>query len=73
MAESCTSFYFSFGDYDVAAIAEFPDNTAAAAFAIATSSTGAVSKYHTTVLIATAAEGLAAMKAAKKIAYEPPR
>ncbi len=66
------SFYFSFGDYDVAAIAEFPDNTAAAAFALATSSTGAVSKYHTTVLM-TAAEGLAAMKAVKKIAYAPPR
>jgi uncharacterized protein with GYD domain len=66
------SFYFAFGDYDVVAIAEFPDNTAAAAFALATTSTGSVSRYNTTVLM-TGAEGLAAMKAAKKSAYAPPR
>jgi uncharacterized protein with GYD domain len=66
------SFFFAFGDYDVVAIAEFPDNTTAAAFALATSSKGAVSKYHTTVLM-TATEGLGAMKAAEKAAYAPPK
>ena len=45
------SFFFSFGEYDVACIVELPDNTAAAAFALATSSKGAVSKFHTTILM----------------------
>jgi len=66
------SFYFAFGEYDVVVIAEFPDNTAAAAFALAASAKGAVSKYNTTVLM-TAAEGLAAMKAAGASAYTPPK
>ena len=30
------SFFFSFGEYDVACIVELPDNTAAAAFALGT-------------------------------------
>jgi len=37
------SFYFAFGDTDVFAIAEAPDDEAAAAIAIAINSTGAVS------------------------------
>ena len=37
------SFYFAFGDTDVYAIAEGPDDEAAAALAIAINSTGAVS------------------------------
>jgi uncharacterized protein with GYD domain len=65
------SFFFAFGEYDVVAIAEFPDNAAAAAFALGTASKGAVSKFHTTVLM-TAAEGLAAMKKAQQIEYVPP-
>ena len=66
------SFFFSFGEYDVAVIAEFPDNAAAAAFALATSSKGAITKFHTTPLL-TAAEGLTAMKKAKKADYSPPK
>jgi uncharacterized protein with GYD domain len=65
------SFYFSFGEYDVAMIADLPDNTAAAALALGTSSKGAISKFHTTVLLSTA-EGLEAMKKAQKIEYTPP-
>jgi uncharacterized protein with GYD domain len=65
------SFFFAFGDYDVVAIAELPDNAAAAAFALGTASKGAVSKFHTTVLL-TAAEGLEAMRKAQQIDYAPP-
>ncbi|MGC2125236.1 MAG: GYD domain-containing protein [Xanthobacteraceae bacterium] len=59
------------GEYDVVAIAEFPDNAAAAAFALGTASKGAVSKFHTTVLL-TAAEGLRGMRKAQQIDYAPP-
>ena len=38
------SFFFSFGECDAACIVELPDNTAAAAFALGTSSKGAVSE-----------------------------
>jgi uncharacterized protein with GYD domain len=65
------SFFFAFGEYDVVAIAEFPDNAAAAAFALGTASKGAVAKFHTTVLL-TAAEGLEAMRKAQQIDYAPP-
>jgi uncharacterized protein with GYD domain len=65
------SFFFLFGEYDVVALAELPDNAAAAAFALGTASGGAVSKFHTTVLL-TAAEGLEAMRKAQQIDYGPP-
>jgi uncharacterized protein with GYD domain len=65
------SFFFSFGEYDAACIVELPDNAAAAAFALATSSKGAVSKFHTTVLMSPS-EGLEAMKKAQKVDYLPP-
>jgi uncharacterized protein with GYD domain len=65
------SFFFAFGEYDIVAIVELPDNTAAGAFALASASKGAISKFHTTVLM-TAAEGLEAMKKAQKVDYAPP-
>lgn len=37
------SFYFAFGEYDAYAICDVPDNTAAAAVAMAVSSSGRVS------------------------------
>jgi uncharacterized protein with GYD domain len=66
------SFFFCFGDYDVVLIAEAPDNTTAAAMALATTSAGALSKFHTTTLLTTA-EGMDAMKLAKKASYKPPK
>jgi uncharacterized protein with GYD domain len=79
IAKSCASlggklhsFFFVFGDYDVVCIAEMPDNITAAAFALATASKGAISKYHSTVLM-TPAEGLAAMKKAQSVDYAPPQ
>ena len=65
------SFHFCFGDYDVVLIADLPGNDAAAAVALATSATGAISKFHTTVLM-TAEEGVSAMTKAGKVSYTPP-
>jgi uncharacterized protein with GYD domain len=64
------SYYLSFGDYDVVAIVELPGNEAAVAAGLATVGGGAISRYHTTVLL-TPAEATAAMKKAKKVAYTP--
>ena len=66
------SFFFCFGDYDAVLIAEAPSNVTAAAVALATTSTGALSKFHTTTLMTTA-EGMDAMKMAQKASYKPPK
>ncbi len=66
------SFYNSFGDYDAVVIVELPDNEAAAAVAIAASAGGALKAIKTTPLMTTQ-EGLAAMRKAKKAAYQPPK
>jgi len=66
-------YFFSFGDYDGVGIAEFPDNKSAAAFSMKAGSTGAFSKFETTVLMPTL-EAEAAMKQAhdSKSAYRAP-
>jgi uncharacterized protein with GYD domain len=66
------AFFFAFGEYDVVLIAEAPDNKTAASLALAVGATGSVSKYVTTVLM-TSAEGVEAMKAAKKVSYAAPQ
>jgi uncharacterized protein with GYD domain len=66
------AFYFSFGDYDVAVIAEFPGTDSAAAFALSTAAGGAISKIHTTALL-TPAEAVKAMKKAGKVSYVAPK
>lgn len=66
------SFFLALGDYDVVAIAEFPDNESAAAMGLGTVSGGALSKYKTTVLLSPE-EAVGAMKRAKKVAYAPPK
>lgn len=63
--------YYAFGPHDVVIIADMPDNTAAAAFAISVAAAGAVSHLQTTPLM-TAAEGTKAIRAAGKSAYKPP-
>src|SRR5690348_7332634 len=55
--------YFTFGDYDIIAICEFPDNVNAAAFSLAASAGGACKAFKTTPLL-TMADGLKAMKKA---------
>lgn len=63
--------YLAFGEYDVVAIAEFPDNPSAAAFSIGASAGGAVKAFRTTPLMTTA-EGVEAMRKAGTTGYEPP-
>lgn len=65
------AFYFSFGDYDIVAIADLPDNVTMAALSMAVSCGGAVSSFNTTTLL-TMEEGVAAMKKAGSIGYKSP-
>lgn len=68
MGGTVESFYFSFGDDDVVALGDFPDNETAAAFSFAVNASGAV-KIKTTVLMTPEEVD----KAAKKtVDYRPP-
>ncbi len=62
------SFHFAFGDSDVYAIAELPDNASATAVALAVNSSGAVSAK--TVVLLTPEEVDSAAQAA--VQYAPP-
>jgi uncharacterized protein with GYD domain len=64
--------YISFGDYDLAAIVEFPDNVSAAAFSISVASKGGVKAFKTTPLMTTA-EAQQAMQKAGGSTYAPPK
>ena len=59
-------YYFSLGDYDGLAICEFPDLLSASACSMRASSSGAFSRFETTVLL-TAQEAEAAMKKAGSV------
>lgn len=65
------SFHFALGEFDVVMIAEMPDNAAAASVGLATSATGALTRFQTTALL-TATEGMDAMRKAKAGKYSPP-
>jgi uncharacterized protein with GYD domain len=65
------SIYYTFGDYDIVAIVQFPDNQSAAAFSLAAHAGGAVQAYKTTPLM-TIEEGLGAMSKAAGAGYRPP-
>jgi len=69
---SLVDFWFAFGDYDVVAIGQLPDNISAAAFSMAVSAGGALRAFKTTPLM-TAEEGMEAMKKAEKAGYKPPK
>jgi uncharacterized protein with GYD domain len=62
--------YYAFGDYDVLIIVEMPDNSAAAAIALAVAAGGTVGSYKTTVLL-TAEEAVQAMSMAGGSSYKP--
>ena len=66
--------FFTFGEYDVVALFEFPDNEAMAATAMATAAGGALSAGKTTVLM-TVPEAVKSMKKAQGLAkvYAPPK
>ena len=61
-------FYFAFGEHDVFAVADLPDNESAAAFALAVGEAGGVSVR--TVVLLTPDEVDAAAK--RSVEYRPP-
>ena len=68
---SLEAFYLAFGDFDVVAIVELPDDATAAAVSIATSAAGAIRAIKTTPLITTA-DAVRELTTARTITYEPP-
>ena len=65
------SYYYAFGDSDVVAIFELPDNVTMAALSMAAGASGAISNLKTTVLIPIS-EGVEAARKAAGINYRPP-
>ena len=65
------SGWFSFGDYDIVVICQFPDNVSAAALSMAASARGSVSSVKTTPLM-TMDEGIEALRKAGTAGYSPP-
>ena len=65
------SLYYSFGEHDGIVLSDVPDDTSAAALAIAAAAAGHVRSIRTTRLF-TAAEAVAAMKKAGGAGYKPP-
>ncbi len=63
--------WLSFGEYDLAAVCEMPDNVSAAAFAMAAAAGGALKSHKTTPLF-TMEEGIEAMKKAALAGYRAP-
>jgi uncharacterized protein with GYD domain len=63
--------YYAFGEYDLIAIVEFPNNEAAAAYALAVQAGGAVKAFKTTPLMSID-EGMQAMRRAGQAGYRPP-
>ena len=62
--------YYAFGEHDIVLTVEMPDNSAAAAMALAVGAGGAVSSYTTTVLL-TPDEATQAMRQAAESVYKP--
>ena len=65
------SLYFCFGDYDLVAIFETPDNVTMAALSMVAGASGAVTNIKTTVLIPIT-EGVEAARKAAGLTYRPP-
>ena len=64
--------WLSFGEYDLVAIMEMPDNVSAAAFSIAAEAGGGVTALKTTPLL-TMDEAMQALKKAGGTGYKPPQ
>ena len=61
----------AFGEYDVVAVLQMPDNVSVAAFSMAVAAGGAVKSIKTTPLMSME-EGVEAMKKASGSGYQPP-
>lgn len=64
--------WFTFGDTDIVAIAEMPNNVSAAALSMAIGASGAMSSYRSTPLL-TSGEAVEAMQQAAAVSYQPPK
>jgi uncharacterized protein with GYD domain len=64
--------WLAFGEYDLVAICEMPDNVSAAAFSLAVEAGGAVENFKTTPLL-TMEEAQEAMRKAQSVGYKPPQ
>ena len=65
------SLYFCFGEYDVVALGELPDDSAATAVAMAAISAGHLKAYKTTKLF-TVEETMEAMRKAGSVTFQGP-
>jgi uncharacterized protein with GYD domain len=63
--------YFCFGEYDIVALVELPDDSAATAMALAAASPGHLKAYKTTKLF-TVEETMEAMSKAGSLAFQGP-
>jgi uncharacterized protein with GYD domain len=59
------------GEYDIVGVLELPENTDAAAFAMAVAAGGAARAFKTTPLLSVE-EGIEAMRKAREAGYRPP-
>jgi len=67
---SMHGLWLSFGDHDVVVLADLPDNSSAAAIALAVAGGGACKSVKTTPLLSVG-EGLTALKKAATSGYKP--
>ncbi len=65
-----TGLWLSFGDQDIVAIADLPNNVSAAALSLAIAAGGALKSTKTTPLL-TVAQGVSALKKASSSGYTP--
>jgi uncharacterized protein with GYD domain len=63
--------WFTFGDSDIVAIAEMPNNVSAAAVSMAIGATGTMSSYRSTAMM-TSVEAVEAMQKAGSVSYKAP-
>ena len=63
--------WLAFGEYDIIAVAELPENTDAAAFSMAVAAGGACKAFRTTPLLSVE-EGVEAMRKAQGAGYRRP-
>jgi uncharacterized protein with GYD domain len=64
--------WFTFGDTDIVAIAEMPNNVSAAAISMAIGASGVMSSYRSTPLM-TSGEAVEAMQHAAAVSYQAPK
>ncbi len=64
--------WFAFGEFDIVAIAEMPDNVSATAISMAIGASGGMASYRSTPLM-TSSEAVEAMKKAAAVSYPAPK